>query len=80
MIINTAVTFALFLVVLVGGTIITWPDVPWTPLLVTTIVITGLTPVVFYARSKLVWQAIELSYHPLEEREIAETRDTARGV
>lgn len=76
MIVNTAVTFGLFFFVFVGGMVGTWPDVPWTGLLIVTAAVTALTPVVFYPRSKTVWLAVELSYHPLEptEREEAARR------
>lgn len=70
MIINTAVSFAAILVTFVLGMVITWPDVPWTALLVVTIFVAGAVPVIWYPLSKTVWQAIELSYHQLEEDEI----------
>ncbi|MEX0757810.1 MAG: DUF983 domain-containing protein [Acidimicrobiia bacterium] len=66
MIINTVVTFGLLLLVLVGGMILWWPDVPWTPLFVATVVVAGLTPILFQPRSRTVWMAIEMSYHPVE--------------
>ncbi len=72
MIVNTAVTFALFLATFVGGVVATWPDVAWTPVFIATIVVCGSVPVFFYPRSKTIWQAIELSYHPLEPHEVAE--------
>lgn len=74
MIINTAVTFALFLITFVGGVVATWPEVAWTPVFVATILVCGVVPIVFYPRSKTVWQAIELSYHPLESQEIEAAR------
>ena len=66
MIINTVVTFGLLLAVLVGGMVILWPDVPWTPLFVATVLVAGLTPVLFHPRSRTVWMAIEMSYHPVD--------------
>lgn len=76
MIINTTVTFALFLVVTVGWTILAWPDVPWTALLVASFTLMLVVPIAFYPWSKSFWMAIELSYHELEprEREAAATR------
>jgi uncharacterized protein (DUF983 family) len=70
MIINTTVTFASILVVFVLGMVLTWPDVPWTVLLVVTVLVAGVVPVIWYPLSKTVWQAIELSYHQLEDHEI----------
>ncbi len=66
MIINTIVTFGLLIAVLVGGMLILWPDVPWTPLFIATLLVAGLTPVLFHPRSRTVWMAIEMSYHPVE--------------
>jgi hypothetical protein len=76
MIINTAVTLALMLVLFVGGSIVFWPDVPWNSLLVAVAAAAALTPILFYPWSKSLWSAIELSYHQLEpaEREAAARR------
>lgn len=71
LIINTTVTFASFLLVFVGGTLITWPEVPWGALMATTIVINAAIPVLFYPQSKTTWSALEMSWHPLEPDEIA---------
>lgn len=67
MIVNTMVTFGLLLLVLVGGMLLWWPDVPWTPLFVATVVAAGVTPILFQPRSRTVWMAIEMSYHPVED-------------
>ncbi len=76
MIINTTVTFGLFIVVMVGWAVATWPDVPWTALLVTGLALMLVVPIAFYPWSKSFWMAIELSYHQLEpeEREAAARR------
>ena len=71
MIIATTVTFGLMLVVFVGGWVLFWPDVPWTGVLVGTMVVAFATPIVFYPWSKSLWSAIELSYHALEPPEVA---------
>lgn len=70
-IINTAVIFGTFLVVFGGMILLTWPDVPWTAVLVTTLAANVVIPIVFYPMSKTVWLALELSWHPLEPEEIA---------
>ncbi len=70
LIINTTVTFGAFLVVFVGGMLLTWPEVPWGLLGGLTLGAMAVLPVVFYPWSKTIWMAIELSWHPLEEREI----------
>lgn len=70
MIIITTFTFALFLVLLVGGMIITWPDVPWNWLLGVTIGANLILPVLLYPRAKTTWVGLEMSWHPLEPAEI----------
>jgi hypothetical protein len=35
----------------------------------------ALLPVVFYPLSKTLWMALELSWHPLEDHEIAEAEE-----
>jgi len=70
LIVNTAVTFATFLITFSAGILITWPDVPWTGLFVTLLVINGLVPILFYPQSKTVWSAMELGWNPLEPEEV----------
>jgi uncharacterized protein (DUF983 family) len=72
LIINTAVAFGTFLALFVGGMLITWPDVPWGLLGVVTVVAMAVVPLLFYPLSKTIWMALELSWHPLEDDEIAE--------
>lgn len=68
--INTVLIFATFLIVFGGSVLLTWPDVPWTFVLVVTLAVNLLVPTVFYPMSKTVWSALELSWHPLEPEEI----------
>lgn len=70
MIIVTTITFALFILFLVGGMLVTWPDVPWGWLLGITIAINLVVPIVAYSRAKTIWSALDLSWHPLEPAEI----------
>lgn len=78
MIIVTTITFALFLLLLVGGIVVTWPDVPWTALLVVTVVVNLIVPIVAYPRSKTVWSALEMGWHPLEPDELESAAAHAR--
>lgn len=71
MIINTAVTIASFLIVFVGATIATWPDPPWTALLIGTMVLNLVVPVIVYPFSKTVFVALDLGVRPLSEEELA---------
>ena len=68
--INTIVIFATFLIVFGGSVFLTWPDVPWTGVLIVTLAVNLLVPTIFYPISKTVWAALELSWHPLEPDEI----------
>lgn len=70
MIIITTITFGLFLVLLVGGMLVTWPDVPWGWLLGITVAANVVVPVVAYPIAKSIWSAMELGWHPLEPHEV----------
>lgn len=75
MIMNTTVTFLSFGLVFVGMTIATWPDVPWPAVLAASVGVNLLLPLIFYPVSKSLWFALEMSWHPLEESEIAEAAE-----
>lgn len=79
LIINTAISFGTFLLLFVGGIALTWPEVPWTILGVVTITAMAIVPLVFYPLSKTIWMALELSWHPLEDHEIADASARAAG-
>ena len=70
--INMAVTFAVFLVAFVGGMVLTWPDPPWTALLVGMLVLNALFPLLFHPVSRTLWIGIEMAVRPLEAKEIAD--------
>jgi uncharacterized protein (DUF983 family) len=75
LIINTVITFGVFLAIFVGGMVLTWPEVPWTGLMVVTISAMAIVPVAFYPLSKTVWMALELSWHPLEPEEVSQASE-----
>lgn len=70
-IINTTVIFATFILVFVLGLVATWPDVPWTALLIVLLVVNGLIPVAFYPISKTIWSAMEMGWNPLDAGEVS---------
>jgi uncharacterized protein (DUF983 family) len=72
--INTVVTFVSFVGLFVILTVVTWPDVPWTGVMVATLGVNLIVPVIFYPVSKTLWSAIEISWHPLEPDELAAAR------
>lgn len=55
-------TELLFGAMFVVGMLVTWPDVPWTALLVAGLVLNAVVPVVFYPWSKTAWLGIELFF------------------
>jgi uncharacterized protein (DUF983 family) len=79
LIINTTVIFGSFVVLFAGGILVFWPDVPWVGLMVVTAAVNAVLPVLFYPVSKTLWMALELSWHPLEDQEIAEAASRVRG-
>ena len=77
LVINTAVVFGSFVVVFVGGMLVFWPDVPWGALAAVTLGTMAILPILFYPLSKTLWMALELSWHPLEDDEIARAAEAA---
>jgi hypothetical protein len=71
---NTTFIFATFLVTFIGGMLLTWPDVPWTGLLIVLVIVNITLPILFYPLSKTLWVAMELGWNPLEPDEIAAAR------
>jgi uncharacterized protein (DUF983 family) len=59
MLINLAVTMGAFLMVFVGLMIATWPDVPWTGVLIAVVATNIIVPIVFYPISRTSWVAVE---------------------
>lgn len=70
MIVIFGVVLAIFAVWFVGGMLVTWPDVPWTVLLVGGLVLNGLVPFVLYGWSKAVWVGLDLAFNPARAEEL----------
>jgi hypothetical protein len=64
--IDTAVTFGVFGLLVIGIVSATWPEVPWTALLVTALVVNGVFPILFYPYARLLWVALDLRVRPIE--------------
>jgi len=62
MMVNLAVTEALFLIVFVVSIVAMWPDVNWVAVLVVVVALNVITPIVFYPFSKTLWVAGDLSF------------------
>jgi uncharacterized protein (DUF983 family) len=69
MIMNTGATQLMFFAVFIGGMLLTWPDVPWTLLLVGNLVLIAAFPAVFYPWSKTLWLWMDFLIHPLKREE-----------
>lgn len=67
MAIDLAVTEGLFGLLFVGGILLTWPEVPWTLLLVAGLAVNAIVPVVAYPWSKTAWMGLHLSFSPPAE-------------
>ncbi len=80
MIINTTLTFTTFILIFGGSILATWPDVPWGMVLVVTLAANVAIPILFYPLSKTLWMAFDLTWHPLEQDEIAAAAERAQGV
>ena len=72
MIVIMALTEFVFAVAFVGGMVVTWPDVPWTALLVVGVVLNVVVPIVGYPWSMTTWMGLDLTFHPLDTAEEAE--------
>lgn len=59
MLINSAVTMGLWLAVFIGLVVLTWPEVPWTLVLVVTVGVALVVPFVFHPLSRTLWVALE---------------------
>ena len=64
--INLGVTEATFAVVLVGGIVLTWPDVPWAWLAVASVLTNVIVPVLFLPFSKTIFLAVDLLLHRVD--------------
>lgn len=68
--INTVVSIIVVFLVGIGGFVLTFPELPLTPLVATAVGTATLFPIVFYPFSKTVWTAIDLRMRPLEPGEV----------
>jgi hypothetical protein len=67
---NTTVVFGLMLVVLLGVSILSYPELPTTALLVVEVAIALLGPLLFFPPSRTLWTATDLLMRPLRPGEI----------
>ena len=72
---NTIVSFGLLLVVLVGGILVTYPDVEFGPLAVACGLTALLTPLLFHPFSRTLWTAVDLWMTPLGPEDLPPVPD-----
>ena len=70
MIVAIAIPIVLLLLVFVLPMILTWPEVPWTTLLIAAFVVLGLSPIVLYPHSKTIWVWLDLTFNPARAEEL----------
>jgi len=67
MFISLALTMVAVLGVVIGGMIVTWPDVPWTAVTVAGVAAGLVVPILFYPHSKMLWVAVERQFRSRSE-------------
>lgn len=61
------------LLIVLGGAVsivLTWPEVPWTLITWSLVLLMVVAPVVFYPFSKTLWLALDLIFRPLTLRDL----------
>jgi uncharacterized protein (DUF983 family) len=71
---NVVVTFGALLVTLLAFSLITWPDLPVGPAIVTALAVVVIVPLAFYPWARMLWLAFDLSVNPLREGEVNRNR------
>jgi uncharacterized protein (DUF983 family) len=72
--INTIVTFGSLLLTLLIGFLLTWDDRRAAPIFISSFVVAGLTPLLFFGSSQTLWSAVDLAMRPLEPRDDVDPR------
>ena len=69
--INLFVTETAFTLVFVGGMVLTWPNVPWNPLLYLSAAVNVVVPILVFPHTKTLYLAIDLAFRPPEPPDLA---------
>jgi uncharacterized protein (DUF983 family) len=69
MIVIMALVLVSFGLWFVGGMLLTWPDVPWTGLMIGGLLINGIIPFVLYGWSKSIWVGLDMTFNPARAEE-----------
>jgi hypothetical protein len=78
MIVATTITLFGFLLVFVGGLILTWPEVPWNTLLLATLAVASIIPIATYSSARTIWVALDLAVRSLDTHEIDRARENMK--
>jgi len=70
--INIFATEGVFAVFFVIGMVVTWPDVPWTRLLIIGLGLAVVTPFVIFPYARMLYLALDLSVRPPELADLAD--------
>ena len=76
--VNLFLTEGAFAAALVGGMILTWPDVAWRALTGICVALSLLVPALIFPFTKLVYLAIDLAFRPPESQDLFTPHE--RGV
>lgn len=84
MMFNLVLSEGLLVLALVLVAVLSWPEVPWTPLWYGGIVLMALAPLAFYPLSHAIWLASDILIRPVTPKEMqwhhAEGTDTYRPL
>src|SRR4051794_13404745 len=76
---NTIVTFGLLAIVLLVGSILSYPDIAVVPILVVAIAVCVIVPILFYPFSYTLWSAVDLAMRPPDVAELVDAAAHAPG-
>jgi hypothetical protein len=77
---NTILTFAVIVLLMTVGFVLTVPDVPVVPMVVGVGVVGVLAPLVFFPVSYLLWWVFDLVARPPEPAELLEAQNFAESA
>lgn len=72
--INTIVTLGALMLTLLVAFTLTWHERRGAPIFISSFLVAGLTPLVFFGSSQTLWSAIDLAMRPLEPSDDVDPR------
>ena len=70
----------MFAVLFVSMAVLTWPDVPWTTVLIVTMAVNLVFPVLFYPWARMLWVALDMAFRPADDSPLAGAHPGSQGV